>query len=111
MAHQTFLSILAETGLIGFSLFACILAIVVKQAAGLLQKYSGLWFSVFYTWIIGILSLSWETKKVTWIFLSFVIIEGAALQEHYRSEKLKSTTSETERGQPLTSPVESKGQI
>ena len=108
-AHQTFLSILAETGLIGFVLFACILAIVVNQAARLLKKYSGLWFSIFYTWVIGVLSLSWETKKVTWLLLGFVIIEGAALQEYYRSEKLKSTTSETEKGQSLPNAVESKG--
>jgi O-antigen ligase len=100
-AHQTFLSILAETGLIGFSLFISILFIVVNQAARLLEKYSGLWFSIFYTWVIGVLSLSWETKKVTWLFLSFVIIEAISLQEHYRSEKLKSVSSETEKGQSL----------
>jgi O-antigen ligase len=100
-AHQTFLSILAETGLIGFLLFSSILFIVVNQAARLLQKYSGLWFSIFYTWVIGVLSLSWETKKVTWLFLSFVIIEAISLQEHYRAEKLKSVTSETEKGQSL----------
>jgi O-antigen ligase len=100
-AHQTFLSILAETGLIGILLFISILFIVVNQASRLLEKYSGLWFSIFYTWVIGVLSLSWETKKVTWLFLSFVIIEAISLQEHYRSEKLKSVTSETEKGQSL----------
>jgi O-antigen ligase len=108
-AHQTFLSILAETGLVGFLLFISILLIVINQAARLLEKYSGLWFSVFYTWLIGLLSLSWETKKVTWLFLSFIIIEAIALREHYRAEKLKSVTSETEKGQSLTIPAPSKG--
>jgi O-antigen ligase len=108
-AHQTFLSILAETGLIGFSLFICTLAIVLNQAARLLKGYSGLWFSVFFIWAIGVLSLSWEMKKITWLFLSFVIIEGAALREQYHSEKLKSTVSETEKGQSLINPVESQG--
>jgi O-antigen ligase len=108
-AHQTFLSVLAETGLIGFLIFTCILAIVVNQAARLPKGYSGFWFSVFFVWVIGVLSLSWETTKSTWIFFSFVIIEGAALQEQYRSETLKSTASETEKGQSLTSAVESKG--
>jgi O-antigen ligase len=109
LAHQTFLSVLAETGLIGFLLFCSILATVVNQAARLLEKYSGLWFSVFYTWVIGLFSLSWETKKVTWLFLSFIIIEAIALQEHYRAEKLKSVTSETEKGQSLTISAPSKG--
>jgi hypothetical protein len=105
-AHQTFLSILAETGLIGFLLFIGILFIVVNQAIRLLEKYSGLWFSIFYTWVIGVLSLSWETKKVTWLFLSFVIIEAISLQEHYRAEKLKSITTETEKGQTLANAME-----
>jgi O-antigen ligase len=108
-AHQTFLSILAETGLIGFFLFLCVLAIVLNQTARLFKEYAGLWFSVFFVWAIGVLSLSWETRKVTWLFLSFVIIEGVALKEHYQSEKLKSTVSDTEKGQSLTSPVEPEG--
>jgi O-antigen ligase len=45
LAHQTYLSILAETGLVGASIFACILAIVLNQAARLLKGYSDLWFS------------------------------------------------------------------
>ncbi len=109
LSHQTFLSILAETGLIGFFLFACILYIVINQAGRLLERYSGLWFSVFYTWLIGLLSLSWETKKVTWLFLSFIIIEAIALQEHYLAEKLKSVTSETENGELFAIPAPSKG--
>ncbi len=98
-AHETFLSILAETGLIGFTLFAGILVVVLNQAARLLKGFSGLWFSVFFIWLIGVQSLSWEFKKVTWLILIFVIIEGVATQEQYRSEILKSTVSETEKGQ------------
>ncbi len=105
-AHETFLSILAETGLIGFLLFICILAIVLNQAARLLKGYSGLWFSVFFIWAIGVLSLSWEVKKVTWLIFIFMIIEGVAMQEQYRSEILKSTVSETEKGQSLIPSVE-----
>jgi O-antigen ligase len=108
-AHQTFLSILAETGLIGFLLFAGILIIVINQAGRLLERYSGLWFSIFYTWVIGILALSWETKKVTWLFLSFIIIEAISLQEHYHSEKLKSVTSESGKAQTLAAAPELKG--
>ncbi len=107
-AHETFLSILAETGLIGFLLFACILAIVLNQAARLLKGYSGLWFSVFFIWAIGVLSLSWEVKKVTWLIFIFMIIEGVAMQEQYRSEILKSTVSETEKGQSLIPSMESR---
>ena len=94
-AHQTFLSILAETGLIGFLLFTFILAIVVNQAARLPKGYSGLWFSVIFIWVIGVLSLTWEAMKPTWLFMSFVIIEAAALHDQVRSENMKSKASET----------------
>jgi O-antigen ligase len=102
-AHQTFLSILAETGLIGFLLFTCILAIVINQAAGLPKGYSGLWFSVFFIWVIGVLSLTWEAMKPTWLFMSFVIIEAAALHDQFRSENLKSKAPETKKAN--SSPV------
>jgi O-antigen ligase len=81
VAHQIFLSILAETGIIGFILFMSILGIVINQAIKLPKGYSGLWLSVVFVWLIGVLSLSWEVAKATWLFLSFVIIEGAALVE------------------------------
>jgi hypothetical protein len=30
------------------------------------------------TWVIGVSSLSWEFRKLTWIILSFVVLEGNA---------------------------------
>lgn len=88
-AHQTLLSVLAETGLVGFLLLTCILTIVVNQAIMLPKGYSGLWLAVFFIWLIGILSLSWESTKSTWIFFSFVIIEGAALHDNIDLKGLK----------------------
>ena len=92
-AHQAFLSILAETGLIGFLLFTSIIAIVVNQAAMLPDGYSGLWFAVFLVWTIGALSLSWEFRKPTWLFLNFVIIQGNFIHEQIQSSKNESEFS------------------
>jgi O-antigen ligase len=107
LSHQTFLSILAETGLIGFVLFMCILAIVVNQAVRLPKGYSGLWLSSFFVWFIAVLSLSFEFRKVTWIFFSFVIIEGAALHNKYISQNLKSNASKTIKSESITPVAES----
>jgi O-antigen ligase len=107
LSHQTFLSVLAETGLIGFVLFIFILAIVINQAVRLPKGYSGLWLSSFFVWFIGVLSLSFEFRKVTWLFFSFVIIEGAALHKKYRSKKLKSRANNNIKSQSLTSVAES----
>lgn len=98
LAHNTYLSVLAETGLIGFFMFICILAIVINQAIRLPKGYSGLWLSVFFVWVVGVLSLSWEAVKPTWVFFSFVMIEGAALHDQFRAEMLQSSSSETQKG-------------
>lgn len=78
--HNTFISIAAETGLIGLILFFSILGIVVYQVLRLPKGTSGLWLAIFAIWVIGVLSLTWEFRKLTWIILSFVIIEGNTLR-------------------------------
>ena len=78
LAHNTFLSVLAELGLIGFTLFAAILAVVTYHAFRQPKAYSVLWLTVLAIWMIGVFTLSWEFRKPTWLFLSLVII-GANL--------------------------------
>jgi len=80
-AHNTFVSIAAETGFIGFILFLLILGLVVVQALNLPRGLSGLWLTIIMIWVIAVFSLSWEFKKLTWIILSFVIIESSTAQQ------------------------------
>jgi O-antigen ligase len=74
--HNTFITVVTETGFIGFVLFLAILGLVVYTVANLPRRTSGLWWTIFMTWAIGVLSLSWEFRKITWILLSFIIIES-----------------------------------
>ena len=74
--HNTFISVATETGLIGFILFLSILGLVVYKVSRLPRRTSELWLAIFMIWVIGVLSLSWEFRKVTWIILSFAIIES-----------------------------------
>lgn len=80
-AHNTFISILAETGLVGFVLFGLILVLVVLDAFNNAHGNSGLWVSLFFTWVIGVCSLSWEFRKLTWLLLSFIVIDGNSVLE------------------------------
>lgn len=75
--HNTFLSIAAETGLIGLTVFLTIIGVVAIQAMSLPKGTSGLWLAIFMTWAIGVFSLSWEFRKLTWILLNLVIIESS----------------------------------
>jgi O-antigen ligase len=86
--HNTFISVAAETGFIGFTLFLSLLGIVAYQAISLPGGKSGLWIVIFLTWAIGVLSLSWEFRKLTWLLLNFVIIEGS-FKEQLRVQNLK----------------------
>ena len=75
-AHNTFISVATETGFVGFGLFIATLGLVVYQTMQLPGGKSGLWLVVLLTWAIGVLSLSWEFRKATWLLLSFVAIQG-----------------------------------
>jgi O-antigen ligase len=105
-SHNTFLSVLAETGLVGFILFISILALVFNQAVKLPRGYSGLWLATLSVWAIGVLSLTWEYRKPTWLFLSFVIIEGCSIHKQLQSQKVAPLFSETRKGQSLANITE-----
>jgi len=80
-AHNTFVSVLAETGIVGFIIFLLMLIIVFFQAANIPNGNAGLWVTILLTWVIGVLSLSWEFRKLTWLFLNFIVIEGSFTAE------------------------------
>jgi O-antigen ligase len=106
-SHNTFLSVLAETGLVGFILFISILALVLNQAIRLPKGYLGLWLSTLSVWTVGVLSLTWEFRKPTWLFLSFVIIEGNLIHKQMQVQNGEPLFSETEKGQSFVNTTES----
>jgi O-antigen ligase len=89
-AHNTYISILTELGVIGFIIFMTLLGVVVKRATVQEKQYAQLWITVLAIWAIGVLSLTWEYRKTTWLILSLVII-GAKLYK--RQFRVAETTS------------------
>ena len=73
-AHNAFLSVSAELGIIGFILFAGILANVVYQALIQAKELSRLWLTILVIWAIGVSTLTWEIAKPTWLFFILVTI-------------------------------------
>jgi O-antigen ligase len=92
VAHNTFLSVLAEVGLIGFFLFIAILVIVAYQSLRQPKWISGLWLTVLAVWAIGISAQTWEYYKATWLFLSLVVI-SASLSSRSDQSDLRSDLS------------------
>jgi O-antigen ligase len=73
VAHNTFLSILVELGVVGFTLFA---ALLLALAYNVWRSPSGerlLWVCVLLTWTIGVCGLTWEDRKPTWILFGVLI--------------------------------------
>jgi O-antigen ligase len=77
VAHNVFLSVLAELGVVGFALFVSVLAITVYQAARQDRRMMTFWLTVLLTWAIGVLTVTWEHRKQTWLFLSLVVVSAA----------------------------------
>lgn len=107
LSHETYLSVLAETGLIGFALFVCVIVIVLNEAVKLRKAHSGVWLSALFVWMVGVLSLSFEFRKITWLFFSFIIIEGYTLNKQLQSQDVKLKGSEKEESQAFAKGIES----
>ncbi len=90
VAHNTFLSVSAELGLIGLSFFVVMLAIVAYQAANQPKWLSWLWLTVLMIWVIGAFSLTWEYRKTTWLFLSLIVISASLFR---RGDRIKEGSS------------------
>jgi O-antigen ligase len=74
VAHNSFLSILTELGLVGFVLFAVILGIAAYQAV-LQPRWDAIfWLAVLAVWALGLSVHTWEDRKPTWLFLGLVVV-------------------------------------
>jgi O-antigen ligase len=77
VAHNSFISVLVELGVIGFALFVLILTIAMIEAARQTKWHSRFWVSVLVTWVIAASTLTLEYRKPTWLFLSLVVASAA----------------------------------
>lgn len=70
--HNLAISLLAETGIIGFVLFSIFLAMTVYHALRQPKWSRLLWISVLLAWSMAAFTHNWEHRKQTWVFLSLV---------------------------------------
>jgi O-antigen ligase len=72
VAHNTFLSILSEEGLLGFTLLLLLLLSLVLPVLRLPVIERSLWLVVLATWATGVFTLTWEDRKPTWFLLGLL---------------------------------------
>lgn len=89
MAHNSFISVLVELGLIGLVIFGTILTIAFIHALRQPAKWdSGFWFTLLLVWAICASSLTYEHRKATWLFLSFVVASATVASHNKETESV-----------------------
>jgi len=76
-AHNTYISVLVETGIVGFLIFVVMIVTVVKRIRSLTGWRAWYWATQVSVLAIGAMSLSLEESKSIWIFLSLCVATAA----------------------------------
>lgn len=89
-AHNAFLSVAVENGVIGLLMFAAILLILLFYTVNLGQRNKEKWLSIglLFPWLVMSLSSHNEAQKYTWLIFSFVICFYAINKKEKSKKKM-----------------------
>jgi O-antigen ligase len=78
-AHNTFLSVLVEQGVLGFAVFCGMLGALAVSLKGMPPFPQRLWIVSLAVWIVGVSSLTWEMRKPTWFFFGLLMAQCGSI--------------------------------
>lgn len=76
VAHNTFVSVLVEEGVIGFGIFCWALALLVTTIRTMPALRRICWTMVLAVWAVGVMAGTWEYYKETWFLFGMVLASG-----------------------------------
>ena len=89
VAHSTYLSVLSETGLIGFAIYLLILISLVVVGFRSQREVRYMLLTLLLVWGMGAASLTWEFAKLTWLIWSLVVCVAYSFTRKRRSGRKK----------------------
>lgn len=92
VAHNSFLGVAADLGIIGLGLFTATLASGWANLLGLPRRLRQTWAAVGVAWLLGASTLTWEHRKLTW-FLVFLLAAQADAERRARHAALEPARS------------------
>jgi O-antigen ligase len=86
-AHNTFLSVLVEQGVLGFVVFCAMLGALAVSLKGMPPFPQRLWIVSLAVWVVGVSSLTWEMRKPTWFFFGLLMAQCGSIP-HMRRDAM-----------------------
>lgn len=103
VAHNSFLSVLVELGVVGAMIFGLLTSSLAYLAVRIGGAQRWLWIGVLTAWALGAASLTWEYRKATWLVFALVSAHGAV---HARRQQIRSASRRfAGRGDYMTFPI------
>jgi len=79
-AHNAFLQVLVDLGIVGLLLFGSIVVLAARRIFKMPARERFLWMVGLVSWTLGACALTWDYAKSTWLIFGLLTAQHAALQ-------------------------------